>query len=58
MENVLLTPHTAGMSNSSQIAVRHRTARNIARALIGEWPETRDLVNPEVKAHPRQRPAA
>jgi D-3-phosphoglycerate dehydrogenase len=58
MENVLLTPHTAGMSNSSQIAVRHRTVRNIAAALVGQWPETRDLVNPEVKTHPRQRAAA
>ena len=55
MDNVILTPHTAGMSDSSQIAVRHRTARNIATALIGEWPETRDLINPHVKGHPRQR---
>jgi D-3-phosphoglycerate dehydrogenase len=58
MENVVLTPHTAGMSDSSQIAVRHRTARNIAAALTGAWPETRDLINPEVKTHPRQRPTA
>jgi D-3-phosphoglycerate dehydrogenase len=57
MENVVLTPHTAGMSDSSQIAVRHRTARNIAAALVGRWPETRDLINPQVKGHPRQRPA-
>ena len=55
MEKVILTPHTAGMSDSSQIAVRHRTARNIADALTGRWPETRDLINPEVKSHPRQR---
>jgi len=55
MDNVILTPHTAGMSDSSQIAVRHRTARNIAAALVGEWPETRDLINPHVKGHPRQR---
>jgi D-3-phosphoglycerate dehydrogenase len=58
MENVVLTPHTAGMSDSSQVAVRHRTARNIAAALVGQWPETRDLINPQVKAHPRQRPTA
>jgi D-3-phosphoglycerate dehydrogenase len=58
MENVILTPHTAGMSDSSQVAVRHRTARNIASALSGAWPETRDLINPQVKAHPRQRPPA
>jgi D-3-phosphoglycerate dehydrogenase len=58
MENVVLTPHTAGMSDSSQVAVRHRTARNIAAALAGAWPETRDLINPQVKTHPRQRPSA
>ena len=57
MENVVLTPHTAGMSDSSQIAVRHRTARNIAAAWVGRWPETRDLINPQVKGHPRQHPA-
>jgi len=57
MENVILTPHTAGMSDSSQIAVRHRTARNIAAGLVGRWPETRDLVNPQVKTHPRQHPS-
>lgn len=56
LDNVLLTPHTAGVSDSSQIAVRRRTARNIAKALVGEWPETRDLVNPQVKGHPRQKP--
>lgn len=55
MENVLLTPHTAGMSDSAQMAVRHRTARNLADALVGAWPENRDLLNPEVKGHPRQR---
>ena len=55
MDNVLLTPHTAGMSDSSQVAVRHRTARNIASALTAQWPETRDLVNPQVKTHARQR---
>ncbi|HTU01197.1 MAG TPA: C-terminal binding protein [Candidatus Sulfotelmatobacter sp.] len=54
MDNVILTPHTAGMSDSSQIAVRRRTARNIASALAGDWPAGRDLVNPQVKGHPRQ----
>ena len=55
MDNVILTPHTAGMSDSSQMAVRHRTARNIAATLAGEWPKTRDLINPQVSEHPRQR---
>jgi D-3-phosphoglycerate dehydrogenase / 2-oxoglutarate reductase len=54
MENVFLTPHTAGVSDSSQIETRRRTSRNIANALVGEWPETRDLVNPEVKGRGRQ----
>jgi D-3-phosphoglycerate dehydrogenase / 2-oxoglutarate reductase len=54
LENVILTPHTAGMSDSSQIAVRRRTARNIAAALTRSWPSTRDFVNPQVRDHPRQ----
>jgi D-3-phosphoglycerate dehydrogenase / 2-oxoglutarate reductase len=55
MDNVILTPHTAGMSDSSQIAVRHRTVRNIAAALVGNWPDSRDLINPQVKSHVRQK---
>jgi phosphoglycerate dehydrogenase-like enzyme len=58
MENVILTPHTAGLSDSSQVAVRQRTTRNVAAALVGDWPETRDLVNPAVRGHPRQRCAS
>lgn len=58
MDNVLLTPHTAGVSDSSQMASRHRTARNLANALVGEWPPTRDLVNPRVKESLRQVPPA
>jgi D-3-phosphoglycerate dehydrogenase len=54
MENVILTPHMAGLSNVSQMAVRRRTARNVAKALIGEWPPTRDLVNPQVKENLRR----
>ncbi len=56
LDNVMLTPHTAGVSDTSQAAVRRRTARNIARALVGDWPDSRDLVNPQVKGHPRQNP--
>ena len=58
MENVILTPHTAGMSDSSQVAVRQRTARNIACAPVNDWPEIRDFINPQVKGHPRQRRAS
>jgi D-3-phosphoglycerate dehydrogenase len=56
MDNVILTPHMAGLSDVSQMAVRRRTVRNIANALIGEWPPTRDLVNPKVKENLRQVP--
>ncbi len=56
MENVILTPHMAGLSNVSQMAVRRRTAHNVANALIGEWPPTRDLVNPKVKENLRRVP--
>ncbi len=58
MENVILTPHMAGVSDSSQVAVRQRTTRNVATALVGDWTETRDLVNPDVKGHPRQARAS
>lgn len=53
MDNVILTPHMGGLSDVSQMAARRRTARNIANALIGEWPSTADLVNPTVKEHLR-----
>lgn len=48
MDNVLLTPHTAGVSDTSQVEVKRRTCRNIAAALTGDWPTSRDLVNPSV----------
>ncbi len=54
LENVLLTPHMAGLSDTSQMAVRRRTVRNICNALTGQWPETRDLVNPKVKENLRR----
>lgn len=57
LDNVLLTPHTAAISDTSLLSVRRRTARNVARALVGEWPDARDLVNPQVKEHPRQIPS-
>lgn len=54
MNNVILTPHTGGISDSSAIATKRRTMRNIANALTGEWPDTRDLINPQVKANLRR----
>ena len=56
MDNVILTPHMAGLSDTSQMAVRRRTVRNVANALVGKWPETRDLVNPKVKENLRRVP--
>jgi D-3-phosphoglycerate dehydrogenase / 2-oxoglutarate reductase len=56
MDTVILTPHMAGLSDVSQVAVRRRTVRNIANALVGKWPETRDLVNPKVKENLRRVP--
>jgi D-3-phosphoglycerate dehydrogenase len=50
MENVLLTPHTAGLSDESQVDSRYRVCRAIAAILEGGWPEGRDLYNPAVKA--------
>lgn len=56
MDNVLLTPHIAGVSDGAQIAVKRRTCQHIARALVGEWPATRDLVNPEALSRRRRAP--
>jgi D-3-phosphoglycerate dehydrogenase / 2-oxoglutarate reductase len=56
MDNVVLTPHMAGLSDVSQMAVRRRTVRNIANALMGDWSPTRDLVNPGVQARLRRVP--
>jgi phosphoglycerate dehydrogenase-like enzyme len=53
MDNVLLTPHIAGASDRAQIVVKQRTCRNVARALVGDCPRTRDLINPAALAHPR-----
>jgi len=53
MDNVLLTPHIAGASDRAQIAVKRRVCGNVARALVGDCPRTRDLVNPAALAHPR-----
>ena len=56
MDNVILTPHMAGLSDADQVAVRSRPARNVANALVGEWAPTRDLVNPAVENNPRPVP--
>jgi len=50
-----ITERWAKNSNTGQIGVRHRTARNIVRVLVGNWPDSRDLINPQVKMHARQK---
>ncbi|MDQ3674570.1 MAG: C-terminal binding protein [Gemmatimonadota bacterium] len=45
MENVVLTPHAGGYSESSIQTVRRSAAEEMARILTGELP--RNLVNPE-----------
>src|SRR5262249_21161249 len=51
MPNVLLTPHTAGLSVDSLAQNRRETIDEVLRVLAGEWPTA--LVNPEVKAGAR-----
>ncbi|HEX2922716.1 MAG TPA: C-terminal binding protein, partial [Chloroflexota bacterium] len=49
MDNVLLTPHTAGLSDESQRESRRRVSRAVAAILAGGWPEGRELYNREVR---------
>lgn len=48
MDNVIVTPHSAGTSNVSRIASQVRVGQETARILRGSWPMS--LVNPEVRA--------
>ena len=56
MPNVLLTPHTAGLSVDSLAQNRAETIGEVLRVLGGEWPTA--LVNPAVKAGARGRTPA
>lgn len=49
-DNVLLTPHTGGLSDEGQELLRRTLARAMADVLLGGWPEGRELYNPEIKA--------
>jgi D-3-phosphoglycerate dehydrogenase len=47
MDNVTVTPHSAGFSNRSQGAAKVQVGQEAARILRGQWPMS--LVNPEVR---------
>ena len=56
MDNVIVTPHTAGSSVDSTAASLRRVGEEAARVLKGTWPMS--LVNPEVRARiPMRSPA-
>ncbi len=48
MENVMVTPHSAGSSNRARVASQVQVGQESARLLSGTWPMS--LVNPEVRA--------
>ena len=48
MDNVIVTPHSAGASRVSRVASQVRIGQETARILQGAWPMS--LVNPEVRA--------
>jgi hypothetical protein len=54
LDNVILTPHSAGSSVESTRASKVRGVRNAAEVLLGRWPA--HVVNPEVRPRfPLQR---
>jgi D-3-phosphoglycerate dehydrogenase len=56
MDNVMLTPHSAGTSTASSPAALIRLGEETARVLRGTWPMS--LVNPEVRSRIPSRPTA
>ncbi len=56
MDNVIVTPHSAGTSNLSRVRSPIRVGGETARLLKGNWPMS--VVNPEVRAKLPMRPAA
>jgi D-3-phosphoglycerate dehydrogenase len=48
-EDVLLTPHTGGLSDEGQELLRHTVARAMADVLVGTWPAGGELNNPAIK---------
>jgi D-3-phosphoglycerate dehydrogenase len=56
MDNVIVTPHSAGSSNRSRVAVQVQVGQETARLLKGMWPMS--VVNPDVRAKLPVRPLA
>ncbi|MCH8185931.1 MAG: C-terminal binding protein [Chloroflexi bacterium] len=56
MDNVIVTPHSAGQSSNSRVAAPTQLGQETARILSGRWPMS--LVNPEVRAEITVRQAA
>lgn len=54
MHNVILTPHIAGATDDSMLAIGRGAADATLQILDGEVPET--LVNPQVLTHSKQHP--
>lgn len=46
MENVIITPHCAGISDRGTYNVKKKAMENVVRVLTGRWPES--VVNPAV----------
>jgi len=55
MDNVIVTPHSAGTSDRSNIAVQVQVGEETARLLRGTFPMS--IVNPEVRHRITDRPA-
>jgi D-3-phosphoglycerate dehydrogenase len=56
MDNVIVTPHSAGTSSRSRIAAQVQIGQETARLLKGTWPMS--VVNPDVRAKLSVCPAA
>ena len=55
-DNVTVTPHSAGASDNSRVAVQMQVGQETARLLKGQWPMS--VVNGDVRAQLPVRPAA
>ena len=47
LDNIIITPHTGAMSNTSMAELMRRPIQEVARVFRGEWPN--GFVNPQVK---------